>query len=400
MNESPSQVAPPSEQSLPRNVKVLGGVSFLNDIASEMIYPLLPQFLLTTLGGNRFSLGVIEGMVDSASSLIRLWSGSLSDRLGSRKGLVLIGYALAALSRPLIGIITAPWHLLLIRLGDRIGKGTRNAPRDALIADSVAPQMRGRAFGFNRAMDHLGAAIGPILAAAFLTCWPGQLRPLFLLSIIPGLLVLLLLAIGLRETTARTTSAGAKMVWSLKPFSRDFRMFLLALVVFTLGNSSDAFLLVRASELGTTVARLPLLWCAFGVLKSAGNMIAGRQVERLGAKTMILSGWALYGGVYFGFAAAGQEWHIWLLFMAYAAFYALTEPAQKTLVAALAGAERRGTAYGWFNAAIGVATFPASLIFGGLYQAYGALAAFGFGAAMALLAGLILLAVRAEPSRG
>ena len=389
---------PPLRQPLPRNVRVLGWVSFLNDVASEMIFPLLPQFLLTVLGGNRFSLGVIEGIVDSASSIVKLWSGGWSDRIGSRKGLVLFGYSLAAITRPLIGIITAPWQLLAIRLGDRIGKGTRNSPRDALIADSVAPEIRGRAFGFNRAMDHLGAAVGPILAAAFLWFCPGQYRTLFLLAAIPGLSAVLVLALGLREP-AKKTSAAQKMTWTLKPFGKGFRWYLLALVVFTLGNSSDAFLLVRASELGVATAMLPILWCVFHVLKSSGNMVAGRLVDRVGSRPMILGGWVLYAGIYLGFAVASAQWHVWLLFLGYAMFYAFTEPAEKTLVANLVGPDRRGLAYGWFNAAVGIGTFPASLLFGGLYQAFGALVAFGAGALLALLAGLMLLGVRSDQYR-
>ncbi len=383
------------EKPLPRNVKVLGWASFLNDVASEMIYPLLPQFLLTVLGGNWFILGAIEGIADSASSIIKLWSGGWSDRIGSRKGLVLFGYALAAFTRPIIAVIAAPWQLLLIRLGDRIGKGVRNSPRDALLADCTTSANRGRAFGFNRAMDHLGAAIGPVLAAVFLWFCPGQYRILFLLSIVPGLFVVWLLALGLREP-ARTTPVGEKTTWSLKPFGKGFRIYLLALLVFTLGNSSDAFLLVRAGELGVATIMLPILWCLFHILKSGGNMIAGRLVDRIGSRPLILGGWIIYALIYLAFAVASAQWQIWLLFMGYAAFYALTESAEKTLVANLVAADRRGSAYGWYNLAVGIGTFPASLIFGGLYQAYGALAAFGCGAALALTAGLILLAVKVE----
>ena len=382
---------------LPRNVRVLGWASFLNDVASEMIFPLLPQFLLAALGGNKFSLGVIEGIADSASSIVKLWSGGWSDRIGSRKGLVLFGYSLAAVTRPLIGLITAPWQLLLIRLGDRVGKGTRNSPRDALIADSVVPEMRGRAFGFNRAMDHLGAAVGPILAAVFLWFWPAQYRPLFLLAVIPGLLVVLLLAVGLRES-GTPTAVARSMNWTLRPFGNEFRLYLLALVVFTLGNSSDAFLLVRASELGVATPMLPVLWCVFHVLKSGGNMVAGRVVDRIGSRPMILGGWIVYAVIYLGFAVASAEWQVWLLFAGYAVFYAFTEPAEKTLVANLVGPDRRGLAYGWFNAAVGIGTFPASLLFGGLYESFGALAAFGTGAGLALLAGLMLLGVRPRTS--
>lgn len=388
-----------AKRRLPPNVTVLGWVSFLNDVASEMIFPLLPQFLLTVLGGNRFWLGVIEGIVDSASSVVKLWSGAWSDRVGSRKGLVLLGYALAGLTRPLIGIITSPWQLLGIRLADRLGKGTRNPPRDALIADSVAPEVRGRAFGFNRAMDHAGAAVGPILAAAFLLVWPGKYSTLFLLAVIPGLLVVLLLALGLREPP-RTTTTTPEMTWTLRPLGRGFRRYLLTLVIFTLGNSSDAFLLVRAGELGVATAVLPILWCVFHLLKSGGNMLAGRAVDRIGSRPMILGGWMLYAGIYLGFAMASTPWHIWLLFMGYALFYAFTEPAEKTLVANLVGPEQRGLAFGWFNAAVGIGTLPASLLFGWLYQTFGALTAFGTGAALAVVAGVLLLTVQTEPRQG
>ncbi len=390
-----SQDNPSAEQPLPPNVKVLGWVSFLNDVASEMIVPLLPKFLMTILGGSVFFLGIIEGTADSVSSIVKLWSGGWSDRIGSRKGLVLFGYALAAVTRPLIGIITAPWQLLPIRLADRIGKGTRNSPRDALIADSVVPEIRGRAFGFNRAMDHLGAAVGPILAAVFLFFFPNQYSTLFLLTVIPGLSVVLLLALGLRETT-RQTAIVPTTAWTLTPFGTGFRRYLMALVVFTLGNSSDAFLLVRASDLGVPTAMLPILWFAFHVLKSGGNMIAGRVVDRVGSRPMILGGWLLYAGIYLGFALASTQWHIWLLFSGYAMFYAITEPAEKTLVANLVGANNRGLAYGWFNAAVGIGTLPASLLFGWLYQTFGALVAFGAGAAFAFLAGVMLLSVRME----
>jgi MFS family permease len=379
---------------LPSNVRVLGWVSFFNDLSSEMIFPLLPQFLLTVLGGNRFWLGIIEGIVDFASSILKLWSGGWSDRLGSRKGLVLIGYSLATITRPLIGIITAPWQLLAIRLADRIGKGTRNPPRDALIADSVVAEIRGRAFGFNRAMDHLGAAVGPIVAAVFLWFCPGQYRTLFLLAVIPGLVVLGLLFFGLRESPRKAVAAGPKMIWTLLPFGKDFRLYLVALVVFTLGNSSDAFLLVRAGELGVATALLPILWCVFHVLKSGGNILAGRLVDRVGSRPMILVGWVVYGAIYLGFAMASNAWHVWLLFVGYALFYAFTEAAEKTLVANLVGPDQRGLAYGWFNAAVGIGALPASLLFGWLYQTWSALVAFGFGAALALLAGMMLMGVK------
>jgi MFS family permease len=385
---------------LPRNVKLLGFVSLLNDVASEMIFPLLPQFLVKVLGGSAAWLGAIEGAADSLGSLVKLWSGGRSDQGGKRKHLVVSGYALASLVRPLIGLVWLPWQLLAVRVTDRIGKGVRTSPRDALIADSTPPDIRGRAFGFHRAMDHLGAAVGPLLAAAFLWFWRDAptdvfetwVRRLFLFTAIPGLLVVLLLWLGLREP-ARATPAKPRLTLTLRPFDRRFRIYLAALVVFTLANSSDAFLLLRASKLGVAVWMLPILWSVFHVAKSAGNLICGRLVDRVGPRPMILFGWVYYAGVYLAFAFATAEWHVWTLFIAYAVFYAITEPAEKTLVANLVAPERRGLAYGWFNCAIGIATLPASLIFGVLYGSFGEsgpLVAFGSGAALALTAALLL----------
>ncbi len=383
------------ETSLPRNVKLLGTASLLNDIASEMIFPLLPQFLLTMLGGNRFYLGVIEGVADSVSSLLKLWSGARSDRVAKRKRFVVFGYALAAVSRPVIGVITAPWQLFLARTADRVGKGIRTSPRDALIADSTAASSRGRAFGFHRAMDHLGAALGPVLAAVFLWFWPGELRMLFLLTLVPGLVVFCLLALGLREV-ARTKPTEERFQWSLRPFDRNFRMLLLTLVVFTLGNSSDAFLLVRASELGVPTMMLPLLWFSFHMVKSGGNLLVGRLVDRIGPRRPLFAGWLLYAGVYLAFALASQAWHAWACFLVYGVFYALTEPAEKTLVANLVGPERKGLAFGWYNFAIGISALPSSIIFGLLYETYGPLVAFGWGTGLALVAVVLLAGVRSD----
>jgi MFS family permease len=362
-----------------------------------MIYPLLPLFLISTLGGNRVHLGLIEGAADSAASLLKLWSGGWSDRAGRRKGFVVSGYALAALARALLGLATAPWQVFAARIGDRIGKGIRTSPRDALIADSTAPGMRGRAFGFHRAMDHLGAAIGPLLAAAFLWAWPGQLRTLFLLTFLPGLIVVALLVFGLREPA--TSSPPGRLRLTLRPFGRDFRLLLLALVVFTLGNASDAFLLVRAGELGVPTPQLPILWCLFHMAKSVGNLLAGRAVDRLGPRPMIVVGWGIYALIYLAFGVSASAWQVWALFLAYSLFHALTEPAEKALIAELLGGERRGLAFGWYNFAIGVAALPSSLIFGALYQAYGALAAFGWGAGLAAIAALMLIGVSVNGSR-
>lgn len=376
---------------LPRNVKLLGLASLVNDISSEIIFPLLPRFVLTVLGGSKLQLGAIEGIGESLSSLLKLVFGGISDRTGGRKWLVAAGYTVSSVVKPLIGLSTSVWGVLACRTGDRIGKGVRTSARDALIADSTPPDNRGLAFGFHRAMDHLGASIGPVLAAVFLFFFPNELRWLFLATIVPGVVVVAIVVFGLREPAAVATGTPFRL--SLRGFDRNFRIYLVTLVVFTLGNASDVFLLVRAGELGVPVWATPLLWCVFGLAKSGGNLLAGPQADRLRPRTLIAAGWAVYAGTYLLFAFASQAWHAWALFLLYAVFYSLTEPAEKKLVASLSSAENRGLAYGWFHLAIGVAALPSSLLFGWLYD-YSALAAFGTGAGLALVAAMMLSLVR------
>jgi MFS family permease len=380
---------------LPSTVKLLSWASFLNDVSSEMVYPLLPKFL-EVLGATKLHLGVIEGLAEATASLLKLWSGARTDQTGRRRGLVVFGYVLAVITRPMIGLATAIWQVLALRIGDRIGKGVRTSPRDALIADVTDESNRGRAFGFHRGMDHLGAAVGPLLAAAFLWMWPGKLSWLFLLSIVPGIAVVVLI-LFLRDPTGRSPGSESpkpKSQLTLRPFDRDFRIFLAALLLFTLGNSTDMFLLVRAGESGVPQPLLPLLWCLFHVIKSSGNMLGGRLVDRWGPRPQLVLGWLLYVVVYFLFAFAFEAWHFWILFSAYAIYYALTEPAEKTLVANLVGAQNKGLAFGWFNLIVGVGVLPASVLFGALYQHWGAVAAFGTGASMALVSVLILTQMR------
>lgn len=382
-----------AKPALPRNVRLLGWAGLLNDVASEAVFPLLPQFLLSMSSGGKLALGLIEGVADSTASLLKLWAGAWSDRSGGRRAFVVGGYGIAGLVRPLIGLAVAPWHVFAARVVDRIGKGIRTAPRDALLADAASPEMRGRVFGFHRSMDHLGAAAGPVLATLFLSAWPGRLRELFLLTLVPGLAVVALLIFGLRDSSApRAREAPIRL--TLRPFDRNFRTYLAALVLFTLGNSSDAFLLVRAGEVGVPTAALPLLWCAFHVVKSLGTYLSGPVVDRLGPRPLILVGWAIYASLYGVFAVVATAAQMWCAFLAYGVFYALTEPAEKTLVARLVDPERRGLAYGWFNFAIGIAALPASVMFGWLYQSFGPTTAFGCGAALAVAAAAVLSIVR------
>ena len=411
----PASEDQPTPARLPRNVWLLGFTSLLNDTASEMIAPLMPQFIIAVLGGDKAYVGLIEGVADSAASVLKLFAGGWSDRIGRRKGLVVFGYAMATLSRPLLAFALVPWHALAVRLGDRFGKGVRTAPRDAMIVDSTDKSMRGRAFGFHRAMDHVGAAIGPLLATLFLwltsaggdtlsqhaagvvaeqAAWESShLRLLFLLTLIPGLMVVALVAFGLKEQRVEVP-AGRRLDLSLKPYPRSFKVYLLALLVFTLGNSSDMFLLVRAQELGVPLHLLPMLWLAFHVAKSVGNLLGGRAVDKLGPRRLLLAGWAWYAIVYLAFAYASSVWQIWALFLLYAVYYALTEPSEKTMVAQLVGSERAGLAYGWFNLLIGIGALPASMMFGALYQHFNAQIAFGVGSALALVSMVLLLFVQ------
>jgi MFS family permease len=377
-----------SRAPLPRNVKLLAWASFFNDVASETIYPLLPV-VLKDIGASAAHLGLMEGAADAVASLLKLFSGAWSDRHATRKSWIMAGYSLPALVRPLAAVVAAAWQLLAIRLIDRIGKGVRTSPRDAMIADSTHPSQHGRAFGFHRGMDHLGAALGPVLAASFLYFWPGEHRTLFMLTLIPGLAVLALLIVGLKEPARQERRAGA-FDWSLRPFDRRFRRYLVALGLFTLGNSSDLFLLWHAQQLGMDAWLLPLLWCAFHVAKSAGNMFAGRLVDRIGARLPLVIAWLIYALTYLLFGLASHAWQIWPLFLLYSVFYALAEPAEKTLVTLLAPPEHKGLAFGWFNFTIGLTTLPASLIFGALYAQLGALWAFGLGTGLAIVAAFAL----------
>ena len=394
--------ASPAAARLPRNVRVLGFASLVNDIASEMVYPLLPRFFAEVLGGNARTLGLMEGLAETVASLLKLGTGALSDRMSSRKTWVVSGYALAAVVKPLGGLAVWPAQLAAVRVADRIGKGIRGAPRDALLVDSVEPERRGRAFAFQRAMDHLGAAIGPLLAALFLWQWPQALRPLFLLTLLPGLVVVLAVTLGLSEPkrarSARSPSPPARPFprdWGgLRQFRGSFWLYLGAVVLFTLANASDTFLLLRAGELGVAGWRIPLLWCLFHVAKSAGSIAMGPAIDRYGGRAPVIVGWIIYAVVYLAFAGASTAWHVWLLFFCYAIFYALTEPAERALVAQFAPAERRGLAFGWFHLATGVANLPANVLFGFIYAGYGPLAAFGTAAGFALAASCVLSLTR------
>ena len=377
--------------TLGRNVYALSAVSFFTDVSSEMIYPLLPTFLTSTLGASAGFLGVIEGVAESTAALLKLASGWWSDRVKHRKPLIVGGYALASLVRPLVAISQSAGQVLAIRVTDRIGKGIRGAPRDALIADSVDPSIRGRAFGFQRAADHAGAVIGPLLAFAVLRWGHIALRPVFLLAAIPGLIAVLVAAIWVRERDARPAVAPTDHpALTGERLGGRFWMVLGVITLFTLGNSTDAFLLLRASQLGVSVALAPLLWALLHVVKSSTSTPGGMLSDRIGRKPTVIAGWTVYAVAYLLFARANAAWQAWAIFAWYGLHFGLTEGTEKALIADLVPASRRGVAFGWYNLAIGIGALPASVVFGLIWDRVGSATAFTFGAVVAGLSAAVL----------
>ncbi|MCX6327428.1 MAG: MFS transporter [Bacteroidia bacterium] len=437
---------------IPQAVIMLGLVSLFTDAASEMIYPLVPVYI-AALGSGAILLGVIEGVAETTASMLKLISGIISDKIGKRKLLVLIGYSISSLIRPLTGIVSSAWEIIIIRMFDRVGKGIRTAPRDALIASSVDESIRGKSYGFHRAMDHTGAVIGPLLAIiTLLILFIGfglkdsllALRWTFILAIIPGLLAVLTIVFFVKESAPKG-GIGKPFTFSLKSFDKNFRTYLLVMILFTLGNSSDAFLLFRVQEAigksGSVVAIvnnitplhnmilnfgdeasrakvinilfLPLVWAFFHIIKVVFSTPLGTLSDRTGRKIVINIGWGIYAFVYLSFALLVflspnlQVIATFILFAVYALFYAFTEGAEKAFVADLVSDEKRGTAFGLFNFSIGLGALPASIIFGFLYSffeirfpGFGGTVAFGFGGTIAIIS-MIFLAVKVkEPSRG
>jgi MFS family permease len=363
-----------------------------------MIYPLLPVFLTAVLGAGPAALGIIEGIAESTASFLKLTSGYFSDRVKRRKGWIVAGYSISNVIRPLIAVAVSWPQVLALRFSDRVGKGLRTSPRDAIIAESTPPEFRGMAYGFHRAMDNGGAIIGPLLATGLLLVLHGtpqeNLKTLFLLSFIPGLLAVLLLFAGLKESPTDgprpvpSSGFNFRAAWGGMP--AGFRKYLAVILVFTLGNSADAFLLLRAQQLGVPVALLPAIWVALHVVKMAISVPGGILSDRIGRKKVIVAGWIVYALVYSGFAFASSQWHAWALFMVYGIYFGLTEGVEKALVADFAPTHLRGSAFGLYHLTVGFGAFPASLLFGLVWQKFGAIAAFGMGAGLAMLASVML----------
>jgi len=384
-----------STPAMGRNVYALAAVSFFTDVSSEMIYPLLPVFLTSVLGASAGFIGAIEGAAESTAALLKLASGWWSDRVRRRKPLVVAGYALASVMRPLVAIAQSATQVLLIRVSDRVGKGIRNAPRDALIADSVHASVRGRAFGFRSAADNAGALLGPLIAFAMLASWHLSLRTVFWLAAIPGAIAVVVAIVGVREVRQRETHSGRAPSLH-RGMGGRFWGFLAIIFVFTLGNSTDAFLLLRARQLGVSVALAPILWALLNGVKSVSNVPGGALSDRIGRRPTLVAGWLVYAVVYFLFARATHAWQAWALFAGYGLFFGLSEGTELALVADVVPADRRGSAYGWYYLAIGIGALPASIVFGLLWDRFGSPFAFSIGAGLAFVAAMSLLAMPAS----
>lgn len=391
---------------LTQNVFALSLVSLLNDTSSEIIYPLLPAFLALTLGASPFAIGLIEGFAESVASLLKLFSGYLSDKFGNRKLPVFFGYSLASLVRPILAFVTSWQQVLFVRMTDRIGKGIRGAPRDALLAASVAPEKRGIAFGFNRAADHLGAVLGPIcgfILLYFLASNPSNptaqdYSQVFLFASVPVALGLFVIVFFVKEEKKPKIDEEniTPIKLSLKEFDGNFKKFLVVIALFTLSNSTDAFLLLRAEQSGITPAILPLLWMVLHLSKVLFSLIGGDLSDRVGRKNLIFAGWIVYALVYAGFAFVDSAWQAWILFIIYGVYFGLTEGVEKALVADMVSEEKRGTAFGFYNLAFGITVFPASLLFGLLWTKFGAPTAFFVSAIISVCAALFFLTVNTE----
>ncbi|HEC99407.1 MAG TPA: MFS transporter [Proteobacteria bacterium] len=362
------------------------------DVSSEMIYPLVPLFLSSVLGANKSLIGLIEGIAESTASLLKVFSGWFSDKIGRRKGLMAAGYAISTLSRPLVAL-AAGWHQVLgSRFMDRFGKGVRTSPRDAIIAESTDRKFLGRAFGFHRSMDTMGAVVGPGLAFFLLGIFSNDYRKVFWLSMVPGLFAVLLIIFFITEKKSRLPKHSERPKLTLKHFDGRFRWFLLIVTIFALGNSSDVFLILRAQQVGIATVTIPVVYLLFNLIYSVSSIFAGMAADRFGRKRIILCGFVLFAVVYYGFATVADVKVVWVLFALYGIYMGLTEGVQKAFLTTIIPAEFKATAFGVYNTAIGLAMFPASFIGGWLWDHISPAATFYFGAVTAVSAAVALVA--------
>lgn len=391
-----------SIKQLPRNVWAVGITSFFMDISSEMVINILPLFLVNVLGVQTSIVGLIEGIAEATASILKMFSGWLSDKLGGRKWLAVTGYGLSAFTKPFF-YIASSWGLIAgVRWADRIGKGIRTAPRDALVADSTTPETRGLAFGFNRAMDKAGAMLGLLIAA--LVVWLAQANTLaltkstfqtiVLFSLLPAFLAVLSLALGTKDVAVTSHRTAPK--FSLRNMGKPFHVFLFIVSIFTLGNSSDSFLVLRAQNLGISVTGILVMLAVYNLVVTLVATPAGSLSDRIGRKRLIIGGWLVYAAIYFGFALAQATWQVWLLYITYGIYFGMAFGTANAMVADLVPENMRGTAFGTYHAVIGLLAFPSSLIAGILWEGVGAWGGFGpsapffFGGSLALLASLLM----------
>lgn len=392
---------------LPRPVWLLGWVSLATDAASEAIYPLLPFFLTQVLGAGALSLGIVEGAAEAANSVLKILSGRLADRSPKKRPIVLAGYILSSSVRPLIALARSWTHVFTLRLIDRVGKGIRGAPRDAMLAEWTTPSTKGKVYGFHRAMDHAGAVVGPVVATLFLSVYPGAYRTLFALTIIPGAIAVLLIFLVREDSSSaglqvgrppsgvgRLPSRSADLqVGISEPLPRQFKWFMAVFALFTVGNSTDAFLLLKLTEAAGGVQFVPLMWSALHIVKAAVSVVGGSWSDRIGRRAVIALGWIVYAAVYAGFAVSSSLPALLALFLAYGLYFGFAEGTEKALIADLAPASRRGFAFGVYNAVQGLGSLAASVLFGLIWTWFGPPAAFAFGAALALVATALLFVV-------
>jgi MFS family permease len=405
------QTSPRPIWGLHPNVFFLGVVSLLTDISSEMIFTLVPLFVKNVLGGGGVIVGLIGGLSESFDAIFRVFSGRISDRFRKRKLLAVIGYGFSTIVKPFMLLATAWGGVLGVRFGDRIGKGIRSSPRDALIADSVSEDKRGKSFGIHRAMDTAGAFFGLVAAAVIiyilqgsdLTLMDNTYRWLVIVGVIPAVIAVIMLIIFVREinlsSSAATKTSGAVPVASGQPFSGQFKLFLIIMGIFTLGNSSDFFIVLRAQNLNVNVLEITLMLVLFNLTYAIVATPAGVLSDKLGRRRVIIIGWTVYALVYLGFALVTSVWSIWVLFAAYGIYYGIVEGVAKAFVADLVPAERRGTAYGYYQTAVGLMLLPASVIAGLLWDMVSPAAPFYFGAGLAFIAMVGLLFLLKESKR-
>lgn len=377
------------KKKLDKNVYTLGLVSLFTDISSQMIYPLLPVFLSSVLGVGTVFIGLLEGIAESTASILKVFSGWYSDKLKKRKPIVFLGYSLSTIGKPFLFLATAGWHVLAVRFIDRVGKGIRTSPRDALVANSSSSEERGRAFGIQRAMDRMGAFLGPLVAFAILPLLNNNLRLLFLLAFIPAVIAVFIIIFFLKEKPHVSDSSKTAKPLSLRYLGKDFKMFVFVVAIFTLGNSSDAFLILRAKDLGVKTVLIPILWLMYNFVCSLSSIPLGHLSDKIGRRKTTLLGFCVYGVVYFGFAFSNSESHIWVFMGLYGIYYGLSEGVLRAYVADLVEDQSvLATAYGVYHTVVGLCMFPASLLMGILWQQFNPTIAFTFGATLALISAI------------